>query len=153
MDPYVAVAETHISVVFFAGDRAFKLLKPIAMPFLDYSTVERRLVNVAQELQLNQRMAPDVYLGTADVDEGKVVTDRMLVMRRMPTDRRLPLVLKTPQAADELRSIARRADRRRVRTLGALAFHNASPLHAFHNAPPGRAASRTPRARRRWSSP
>ena len=38
----VEVVETHISWVFLAGDRAFKLRKPVVFPFLDYGTAARR---------------------------------------------------------------------------------------------------------------
>ena len=41
--------ETHISSVFFAGDRAYKLLKPIRTSFLDHRTVAQRLAAVDQE--------------------------------------------------------------------------------------------------------
>ena len=41
-DSYAAIVETHISTVFFAGDRAYKLLKPLRTGFLDHSTTERR---------------------------------------------------------------------------------------------------------------
>ena len=86
--PYADIAETHISTVFFAGDRAYKLLKPVRMSFLDFSTGDRRLEAVARELQLNRRIAPDVYLGYADVVEAEAVVDRLLVMRRLPAERR-----------------------------------------------------------------
>jgi aminoglycoside phosphotransferase family enzyme/predicted kinase len=108
MEDFVAVAETHISTVFFAGERAFKLLKPVVMPFLDYSATSVRLDAIDRELDLNRRMAPDVYLGTADVVERGVVTDRFLVMRRMPTRLRLPELLKTTEWSDDLRKIARK---------------------------------------------
>lgn len=87
--PGPEVVETHISIVFFSPDRAYKLLKPVRTSFLDQSTPERRLAAVEQELALNRRMAADVYRGTADVIEGDQVVDRMLVMRRLPADRRL----------------------------------------------------------------
>jgi aminoglycoside phosphotransferase family enzyme len=64
-----AVAETHISTVLFCADRAYKLLKPVRNSFLDHRTVEARLSAIDQELALNRRVAPDVYLGTADVEE------------------------------------------------------------------------------------
>ncbi len=105
-----AVAETHISTVFFAGDRAYKLLKPIRTSFLDFSTTERRLKAVDDELELNRRMAPSVYLGSADVIENGSVVDRLLVMRRLPADRRLTELIERAGAdaiQDCVRSIAR----------------------------------------------
>ena len=56
------VCETHISWVFLTGDRAYKVKKPIVLPFLDYSTPERRHALCRAELELNRRTAPDLYL-------------------------------------------------------------------------------------------
>ncbi len=103
-----SVAETHISTVFFSTDRAFKLLKPLRTSFLDFSTVERRLQAVADELELNRRMAPDVYLGTADVLEMGEIADRMLVMRRLPDDRRLTRLVTDPNLEDLIRQVVRK---------------------------------------------
>ena len=88
-----AVAETHISTVFFSSNRAYKLLKPLRTSFLDHSTVAARLQAVDVELQLNRRLAPDVYLGTADIIEHGVIADRMLVMRRLPDGQRLTAII------------------------------------------------------------
>lgn len=101
------VVETHISTVCLVGDRAYKLLKPIRTSFLDFSTTERRLAAATEELELNRRMAPDVYLGLADVIEHGNVTDRMIVMRRLPDERRLTEILDRPDVEDCVRSIAR----------------------------------------------
>ena len=57
------VAETHAGVIFFVGDRAFKLKKPVNLGFLDFSTRERRQRACHREVQLNRRFSPDVYLG------------------------------------------------------------------------------------------
>ena len=83
------VAETHISWVFFTPDRAYKMLKPVEMPFIDHSDLEQRLESISREYELNRAITPDVYLGTADVIEHGVIADRMLVMKRLPADRRL----------------------------------------------------------------
>ena len=66
-DEAVEVRETHISWVFLAGDRAYKLKKPITLPFVDYGTPERRRAMCEEEVRLNRRLAPDVYLGTRAV--------------------------------------------------------------------------------------
>ena len=58
----VDVRETHISWVFLAGDRAYKLKKPLVLPFLDYGTPERRREMCREEVRLNRRLAPDLYL-------------------------------------------------------------------------------------------
>ena len=63
----VEVRETHISWVFLAGDRAYKLKKPVKFPFVDYGTPARRRVMCEEEVRLNRRLAPDMYLGTRAV--------------------------------------------------------------------------------------
>jgi aminoglycoside phosphotransferase family enzyme len=80
-----AVTETHSGVVFFVGDRAYKLKKPLDLGFLDFRMREARLAACQRELVLNRRPAPDVYLGVADVSgpDGTLL-DHLLVMRRMP---------------------------------------------------------------------
>jgi aminoglycoside phosphotransferase family enzyme/predicted kinase len=57
------VRETHISWVFLSGDSAYKLKKPIVLPFLDYGTHERRRWMCEEEVRLNRRLAPTVYRG------------------------------------------------------------------------------------------
>ena len=59
--------ETHISHVFLAGAFAYKLKKPIDLGFLDFSTLERRRRCCEEELRLNRRLAPDLYIGVVGV--------------------------------------------------------------------------------------
>jgi uncharacterized protein len=93
--PHVAKVtshETHMSLVFLAGDRAYKLKKPVRFPYLDFSTVERRHVACDAELALNRRLAPGVYRevvplvqspqGLAIGGDGEIV-DWLVVMRRL----------------------------------------------------------------------
>jgi uncharacterized protein len=61
--PPVAVHETHASWVFVAGDRAYKIKKPVALDFLDYSTLSRRHAACLEEVRINQELAPGIYLG------------------------------------------------------------------------------------------
>ncbi len=63
----VVVHQTHISVVFLAGDRAYKLKKPVDFGFVDYSTLERRHEFCRREVELNRRLAPSVYRGVVPV--------------------------------------------------------------------------------------
>ncbi len=88
--PFAAVRETHTGVVFFVGDRAYKLKKPVHYGFVDFRSREARLAACRREVELNRRLAPDVYLGVADVlDAGGRACDHLVVMRRLPEDRRL----------------------------------------------------------------
>jgi aminoglycoside phosphotransferase family enzyme len=54
--------ETHMSWVFMAGDRVYKLKKPVRFSYLDFSTLDRRAAACRAEYLLNRRLAPDVYL-------------------------------------------------------------------------------------------
>ncbi len=89
----VSLRETHMSWVFLAGDRAYKLKKPVRFPFLDFSTLARREAACRAELVLNRRLAHDVYLDvaplTADshglsINGGGKVVDWLVVMQRLP---------------------------------------------------------------------
>jgi uncharacterized protein len=88
------VAETHSGLVFLVGDRAYKLKKAVDLGFLDFTTREQRKRVCEREVELNRRLAPDVYLGVADVlDPFGEVCDHMVVMRRMPSERRLSTIV------------------------------------------------------------
>jgi hypothetical protein len=84
------VAESHISIVVLLGERAFKLKKPVQLPFVDLSTRERRKALCHREVELNRRLAPDVYLGVLSVSgpQGEPL-DHLVAMRRMPAARGL----------------------------------------------------------------
>lgn len=105
--PGPEIRETHISWVMLAGDRAYKLLKPVTMPFLDLADRDVRLDAVERELIHNRRIAPDVYRGMLDIVEDGAIVDRMLVMRRLPGDRRLSALVGTERFSSCLREIAR----------------------------------------------
>src|SRR5438552_2873797 len=63
----VDVRQTHISAVFLAGDLVYKIKKPVKLAFLDFSTLERRRHFCDEEVRLNRRLAPEVYLGVVPV--------------------------------------------------------------------------------------
>ena len=63
----VGVHQTHISVVFLAGPLAYKIKKPVDLGFANYSTLERRRHFCEEEVRLNRRLAPEVYLGVVPV--------------------------------------------------------------------------------------
>jgi aminoglycoside phosphotransferase family enzyme/predicted kinase len=104
-----AIAETHLSIVFFVGDRAYKLKKPLKLPFVDLSTREQREAMCHREVELNRRLAPDVYLGVADVvGPDHEPCDRLVVMRRLPDARRLTtLVTDGVDVRQDLTSLVR----------------------------------------------
>lgn len=59
--------ETHLSWVLLAGNDAWKLKKPVRLPFVDYSTLQARRHFCEEELRLNRRLAPSLYLGVAAI--------------------------------------------------------------------------------------
>ena len=63
----VELRETHISWVFLVGERAYKVKKPLVLPFLDYGSLERRLETCREEVRLNHRLAPAYYLGVDSI--------------------------------------------------------------------------------------
>ncbi len=103
----VELCQTHISWVFLAGPRVYKVKKPIAMAFLDYSTLEARRRFAEEEVRLNRRLAPTVYEGVAPIrrtasgyaleGDGEVV-EVAVVMRRLPAERMLDRLLASGQA-------------------------------------------------------
>ncbi len=63
----VDVVETHISWVFLTGRYAYKVKKPLKLPFLDFSTLKRRRHFCVEELRLNRRLAPELYLDVVPI--------------------------------------------------------------------------------------
>jgi aminoglycoside phosphotransferase family enzyme/predicted kinase len=88
--------DTHGAVVFLADQRAYKLKRAVKFPYMDFSTAERRAVMCQAEIDVNHRLAPEIYLGVAPVrrsDSGRLVLgevgettddalDSLVVMRR-----------------------------------------------------------------------
>jgi uncharacterized protein len=95
----VEVIHTHMSCVFLTDRHAYKLKKPIRTGFLDFSTTEARRHDSEEELRLNRRLAPDVYLDTVpltlDAQRGLqlggsgATVDWLVRMRRLPAQRML----------------------------------------------------------------
>lgn len=95
----VETVETHMAWVFLTDEHAFKLKKPVRYDYLDFSTVEARRHDCREEVRLNRRLAPDVYLGVCPlsidedgamhVDGSGEVVDWLVKMRRLPADRML----------------------------------------------------------------
>ena len=132
------VVETHTSILFFVGDHVYKLKKAVDLGFLDHRTRESRLATCRTEVDLNRRLAPDVYLGVVDVvGEAGHPIDHLVDMRRMPPDRRLARCLERGEdVEDALRAIAH----------AIAALHERSPHRSDHD---DEAAE--PAVLRRWS--
>ncbi len=65
-----AVIETHISIILLTGSYAYKFKKPVDFGFLDFSTLEKRRHCCDEELRLNRRLAPELYLEVVPVYAG-----------------------------------------------------------------------------------
>jgi uncharacterized protein len=97
--PPVECIETHAALVFLSGGRAIKIKKPVALGYLDFSTLDKRRQALARELELNRPNAPEIYLDLVPVvrassgklslgTEGEPV-EWALVMRRFDQDQLL----------------------------------------------------------------
>jgi len=102
LDP--EIVETHISWVILCDEYVFKIKKPILYSFLDFSTLEKRRFFCGQEVELNRRLAPEVYVDVLPIfernalfsiggTEGQVV-DYAVWMRRMDGQRQMSVLLK-----------------------------------------------------------
>jgi aminoglycoside phosphotransferase family enzyme/predicted kinase len=116
--PSVELRQTHISYLLLAGDRAYKIKKPLDLGFLNFSTPARRAYYCRREVALNRRLAPDVYLGVVPIVErrGQIrlggrgrLRERAIAMRRLPEEGMLPRLLARGEATPAL--MARIADR------------------------------------------
>jgi aminoglycoside phosphotransferase family enzyme len=113
----VQVHQTHISVVFLVGDLAYKIKKPVTLGFVDYGTPECRHHFCQEEVRLNRRLAPEVYLGVVPVtdESGSIrmegtgeVVDWAVKMRRLPGEATLRARLADGNVgATELEELAR----------------------------------------------
>ena len=94
--------DTHASIVFLAGARAWKLKRAVRYDYLDYATVERRRAMCEAEVRVNRRTAPTLYLGVVPVTRGAggaleldgrgTVVDWLVSMVRFDEDRLLDRV-------------------------------------------------------------
>ena len=77
------------------GGRVYKLRKPVHFDFLDFTDRAVREADCRREVELNRRLAPDVYLGVADVVMDGEAIDHMVVMRALPDERRFATLVRT----------------------------------------------------------
>lgn len=101
------VIETHMSWVFLGDDTVLKLKKPVRTGFLDFSTLAAREFNCREEVRLNRRLAPGVYLGVlplrqrldgalavgSGTESAANVIDWLVQMRRIPRERMLDVAV------------------------------------------------------------
>lgn len=107
----VEVRQTHISVVFLAGEHAYKIKKPVNLGFVDFSTLAKREHFCREEVHLNARLAPQVYLGIVPVvatrggvrleADGEVI-EWAVKMKRLPDEATLESRLERGEVQPEL---------------------------------------------------
>jgi aminoglycoside phosphotransferase family enzyme/predicted kinase len=103
-----AVIETHISKLVFTDDHVYKVKRPVRFGFVDLSTPAARLRSCQAEVALNSRLSPDVYEGVGVFRHPDGHDEPVVVMRRLPDDRRLSHLVKRgdPAVGVHLQEIA-----------------------------------------------
>ncbi len=104
--------QTHSAHLFLTPQFVYKVKKPVDLGFLDFTTFEQRRSVCYQELALNRRISPDVYLDVAKVRRdpgGRIgiegsgeVLEHAVKMRRLPADRSMDRLLDQNQVTDEM---------------------------------------------------
>lgn len=169
--------ETHISHIFLVGEYAYKLKKPVDFGFLDFTSLEKRRVACAEEVRLNARLAPDIYLGVSPVCQsksgyhvrqqtcgaGETEAEVLVFMRRFPqeglldhlaTTGQLTLQLMTDIARQLARFHAAAARGPEIERFGNVSNVRTPVMQNFTQTTPyiGRTVSAATHARlRRWS--
>ena len=130
----VELVQTHISYVFIAGDYVYKVKKPVNFGFLDFTTLEKRKFYCEEELRLNKRLAPSIYLDVVPIvqdDPGIIclpggdgeIVEYAVRMKKLPLDKMLKILLAQGQAdAKIMDAVAEKIAR----------FHKAAADRRFH---------------------
>jgi len=114
----VELAQTQMSFIFLTGDLVYKVKKPVNLGYLDYTTLEKRQFFCEQEVELNQRLSPEIYLEVVPIvsSDGKIrvggqgkVIDYAVKMRQLPADRMMDRLLPQDQVtADMVERVAQK---------------------------------------------
>jgi len=100
--------QTQMSFLFLTGDYVYKVKKPVDLGYLDYTTLEKRRVFCQQELKLNRRLCPDIYLEVVPIvqHQGKIllggkgeVIEYAVKMRQLPHQRMMDVLLSKNQVS------------------------------------------------------
>jgi len=107
----VGFLETHISLLFFTGNHVYKVKKPVDFGFLDFTSLEKRKFFCVQEVSLNRRLSPEIYLGvvkiTKDGDQilldgrGEVV-EYAVKMKQIPEELLMDKLLEKKQVTSKM---------------------------------------------------
>lgn len=102
--------ETHISWLFLTGQYVYKIKKPVKFSFLDFSTLEKRKFFCEEELRLNRRLSPEIYLSVEELcqQEGRLnfkkqgfLQDYAVKMKQLPKESKMDLLLKENKVMPE----------------------------------------------------
>jgi aminoglycoside phosphotransferase family enzyme/predicted kinase len=126
----VELLETHISWILLTGKFAYKVKKPVDLGFVDFSTLSRRRYFCEEELRLNRRTAPDLYLEVLPIAAGprglrmgaEPAVEYAVRMRQFPAQQRLDLLLRDGRVDTEAMFEA---------GVEVAAFHEALPAWQF----------------------
>ena len=137
------LVETHISWVLLAGERAYKIKKPVKMPFVDYATLQARRHFCEEELRLNRRLAATLYLGVTRItgkagapqlDGAGPVREYAVCMRRFAAgalfSERLEAGILSAEDVDKLASVLADFHGRAPRATAASGFASAGERRA-----------------------
>ena len=113
----VRLMQTHVSFLFITDHFVYKIKKPVDMGFLNFTTLDRRRFYCNEEVRLNRRLCPDIYLGVLEVRDSPhganlrgdgTVIDYAVKMKRLPEERMLDRLLDENAVSDgDIRRIAR----------------------------------------------
>ncbi|MFZ3208992.1 MAG: AAA family ATPase [Geobacteraceae bacterium] len=113
----VNLLQTHVSCLFITDNYVYKIKKPVDFGFLNFTTIDQRRFYCNEEVRLNRRLCPDIYLGVVEVreDAGKAtfagtgeIIDYAVMMKRLPDERMLDRMLAEGKVIDaDIRSVAR----------------------------------------------
>lgn len=108
----VELVQTHISYVFIAADIVYKIKKPVNFGFLDFTNLEKRKFYCDEELRLNRRLAPSIYLDVVPIAQdatnnitigsGEKIIDYAVRMKKLPMDRMLKTLLTNGEADEKV---------------------------------------------------
>jgi aminoglycoside phosphotransferase family enzyme len=107
----VGFIETHISILFFTGNHVYKLKKPVDFGFLDFTSLKKRKYFCEQEVRLNRRLSPSIYLGLVKItdDGGRIsldgqgnVVEYAVKMKQIPEEFLMDKLLKKDQVTPKM---------------------------------------------------
>ena len=107
----VEIMQTQMSFVFLAGDYVYKMKKPVDLGYLDYTTLDKRQFFCHKEVELNQRLCPEAYLGVVSITDdnghisiegsGKVI-EYAVKMRYLPQELMMDALLAKNKVSAEM---------------------------------------------------